>query len=607
MSEINILIVEDESVVAMGLEQDLKKLGYQVSDIVSNGIDAIEMAGEKTPDLVLMDIKLEGEMDGIKAAEAIRKKFMIPVVYLTAYADEETIQRAKITEPYGYIIKPFNERELHSAIEIGIYKNKIEQEMVIKNVAIESSINAIAMGSTDGKITYVNDAFLKTWKYTHPSRIIGRTFDSLWSEGKNPDDLLEAIKNQTQWNGEAHAQRHDGSSFMGQVCIHTVLDDNGLALCWMLTCIDITDKKLFELESIKAKEHLENLLDSASEVILSIDEHGKVSTWNKTAERMTGFNKKEIINRRISKLKVFDDAMDSECMIKNISLGEKAPFDELVLLTKKGAKKIISISYSLINSPVEQKGVLIIGKDITNESEIHNKLISGRSYYVSKDSTDIKILLSNLTHYDYEFLCFVRPHSSFYDFIRTYLDAEISFLSDLPGRKTDHAADANRFISLVHNFCTTHEKPFIILDDIHYFLIRYSFDFFANVLLNFNDIIGKTNALLFVLSEDILFDKKQKTILNQELYTLPNNSIEHTYIDDKIRRMLFFIYEQNQLNASVSFKKLMSEFDIVYATAAKRIEVLEKNNFITIKNSGKAKRMYITEKGKTFLHNVSPI
>ncbi len=129
MSKTNILIVEDESIVAKDIQQSLKKLGYTVVGVCSTGQDAINVAEETKPDLVLMDIMLKGDMSGIEAATHIREKWNIPIIYLTAYADESTLTKAKISEPYGYIIKPFKEIDLHTSIEIAIYKHGKETDV----------------------------------------------------------------------------------------------------------------------------------------------------------------------------------------------------------------------------------------------------------------------------------------------------------------------------------------------------------------------------------------------------------------------------------------------------------------------------------------------
>lgn len=129
MSNARILIVEDEVFTADQEEAKLIDLGYQVVGKAETGEDAVRLAQETKPDLVLMDIKLRGEMDGIAAAEQIRKELGIAVIYVTAFADEDLLHRARVTEPFGYILKPFDSQELKSNIEMALYKRKAEAEV----------------------------------------------------------------------------------------------------------------------------------------------------------------------------------------------------------------------------------------------------------------------------------------------------------------------------------------------------------------------------------------------------------------------------------------------------------------------------------------------
>jgi len=129
MSKENILIVEDKLIVAENLKNKLEQIGYAVSGIVTSGEEAVKKAIKLQPDLILMDIRLEGKMDGIDAAKQIRKKCKIPIIYVTAYADDETLRRASITESYGYVLKPFEIRELRGNIEMAFYKYKTEKEL----------------------------------------------------------------------------------------------------------------------------------------------------------------------------------------------------------------------------------------------------------------------------------------------------------------------------------------------------------------------------------------------------------------------------------------------------------------------------------------------
>ena len=128
MSGEKILIVEDEIIVAMGVEQKLLDLGYDVINIVDTGEDAVKCAKQLKPDLILMDIVLKGKMDGIEAAQQIHDNLDIPIIYLTAYSDDDVLKRARITEPYGYMIKPFRKNEVKAYIEVALYKHKSEKK-----------------------------------------------------------------------------------------------------------------------------------------------------------------------------------------------------------------------------------------------------------------------------------------------------------------------------------------------------------------------------------------------------------------------------------------------------------------------------------------------
>ena len=129
MPDASILIVEDETIVAEDLAKKLRRLTYTVAGVTGSGEEALTLARDLRPSLVLMDIRLAGDMDGIEAAERIRREFDLPVVYLTASSDRATIQRAKITEPFGFILKPFEDRELESHIEMALYKHQAERKL----------------------------------------------------------------------------------------------------------------------------------------------------------------------------------------------------------------------------------------------------------------------------------------------------------------------------------------------------------------------------------------------------------------------------------------------------------------------------------------------
>jgi class 3 adenylate cyclase/CheY-like chemotaxis protein len=137
LKKAHILIAEDETIIAMDIKATLEKIGYKVLDIVPSGEKVLENVYKEKPDLILMDISLSGKMDGIQAAKIVNDKYNIPVVYLTALADDETLERARVTSPFGYILKPFDERILHTTIEIALYKHKVDSELKTRTKELE--------------------------------------------------------------------------------------------------------------------------------------------------------------------------------------------------------------------------------------------------------------------------------------------------------------------------------------------------------------------------------------------------------------------------------------------------------------------------------------
>lgn len=136
--DVNILLVEDEVLVRKDIEQRLKKMGYNVVAQADNGIKAIELARETKPTLALLDIRIKGEMSGIDVAAELRKEMDIPIIYLTANTDDATVEKAKFTEPHGYIIKPFQEVNLRTTIEMALHKHAREMEVKVENTFLRS-------------------------------------------------------------------------------------------------------------------------------------------------------------------------------------------------------------------------------------------------------------------------------------------------------------------------------------------------------------------------------------------------------------------------------------------------------------------------------------
>ncbi len=178
MAKAQILIVEDDALVAMDTKQRLENLGYAVSATVSTGEEAIERAEKNAADLALMDVRLQGEMDGVEAANQIRARFNIPVVYLTAHADEEVLERAKLTEPFGYVIKPFEDRELNCTIQMALYKHKSDEALRESEERyrslVETTSDWVWEMDQNGVYTYASPKVRDLLGY-EPEEVVGKT------------------------------------------------------------------------------------------------------------------------------------------------------------------------------------------------------------------------------------------------------------------------------------------------------------------------------------------------------------------------------------------------------------------------------------------------
>src|SRR6266545_2438219 len=159
MRDAKILIVEDEAIEAMDLQQRLVGFGYPLPDVAYNGEDGIRKVELTQPDLVLMDIMMPGKLDGVAVAEQIRSRFDIPIIFITAYTDENTLSRAKITAPYGYIVKPFQERDLQITVDMALYRHKTEKELHAREkwlaITLRSIGDAVLATDDKGLITFM--------------------------------------------------------------------------------------------------------------------------------------------------------------------------------------------------------------------------------------------------------------------------------------------------------------------------------------------------------------------------------------------------------------------------------------------------------------------
>lgn len=265
MSKTRILVIEDESIVAKDIQNTLIKLGYDVPVTASNAESAFMRLDEVNPDLVFLDVKLKGDIDGIQIAEKIRDHYEIPVIFLTSFVDKETLDRAKVTEPYGYLVKPFNEPDLRSTVEMALYKFSKDQETRNEKERYENALtnldDSIITLDTDFKITFMNPK---------AEEMTGLRINH--SEG---NDLFEFIQLK-----DASGQNYDRNALHKQVVSDEALElmdaelriSNGKSHKASITCSPVKDEK-------------ENLVGYA--LVIRKNQDSTASTSAGAAETMT--------------------------------------------------------------------------------------------------------------------------------------------------------------------------------------------------------------------------------------------------------------------------------------------------------------------------------
>lgn len=419
MAETSVWIVEDESIVAMDLKARLLKMGYSVAGISGYAEEAVEEIRLNPPDIVLIDIVLKGEMDGIEAAAIIREELEIPVVYLTAYSEEGTISRAKLTEPYGYILKPFMERDLQIAIEIALYKSSMERRLRARERWLKTTIQSMGEGiiatDTEGVVRFMNPvasvlAGVSQDQATgSPSGAVFRIESGTGSQGADP--VLQALRDQRAICSDQLMVlvSSDANRRFVEYTATPIIDEKEHIIGAVLIFRDISVRVRTEEELRRHREHLEELvaertlelrkvnarleqtlhyIDMAekkwveealvSEVagsytgqqrmpdgLISIDSDLHVRLINYAAEEMTGWPQKDAENQPLSALLSLEGY--SEDSIANwlrsvIAGAARQPMEmDCVLLRRDGGRMKVRISVE----PFHDHSGVIIGATVS--------------------------------------------------------------------------------------------------------------------------------------------------------------------------------------------------------------------------------------------------
>ncbi len=379
MADVKILIVEDELITVELLRSVLEGRGYLITGSADSGPNALDLIDRERPDLILMDIRIKGDIDGIKLARIVNERDRIPIIFLTAFADRETLERVKETESYGYILKPFEETELLTNIEIALYKHsldiKLKESEERYRTLFETMKDAIYIHDIEGMLIDFNPALLELFGYSR-EEIVAVNVRSVFVNPEDPDNFLsEILKNGFLKDFATSFRRKDGGVIHCLLTANLVTSPVGKKRMIRGVIRDITRRSQAEEELRIYREHLEDLvrdrtaelvqkneqlkeeiavrkkaedavlgeklfsdtvINSLPGIFYTADEKGKIIRWNSNFELVMSYTPEEINNMELVQIvdpnyrEMFFSAVDS--------MAQKGSFIlDLRILTKFGA------------------------------------------------------------------------------------------------------------------------------------------------------------------------------------------------------------------------------------------------------------------------------
>lgn len=413
MPRARVLIVEDESPMAMNIRARLEQMAYQVCSVVSFGAEAIKQAQELKPDIVLMDIVLQGDMDGIEAAQEIRSRLDIPVIYLTACTRDELVERAKLSEPYGYIVKPVEADELKAAIEVALHKHdrekELRQEIMQRKAAqealaeseatlrriIEDSSVPMAIINQDLRIEYLNKKFINVFGYTlqdiptveewwslaYPDEEYRRFAKSKWVER-----LENATMDKTEMEGvEARVICRDGT------IRHVIFEMSPIHPQNLVILHDITDHRKAETATKQVSDELEIIFDSVPATIWYKDTGNNFIRVNKAAADLVGLRAEDINGKSAEELFPTDADKYYTDDLEVIDSGKpKLGIIEEVRNTSGEIRWVKTDKFPIRDDDGNITGILVFAIDITESKQTEKTIIQQNEF--------LNHIIESLTH-----------------------------------------------------------------------------------------------------------------------------------------------------------------------------------------------------------------
>ena len=355
MSNGRILIVEDELLFAIDLEGNLESLGYKVVEKVTNGKEAIEQAARLKPDLIIMDIKLDGEMSGIDTSQIIKDTLDIPVIFLTAHSDSQTIEEAKLTEPFGFLLKPLRVDEVNSMIKTALHKHKIENKLRESERRFRDLTDLLPQPvfevALDGKITFANRSFMEYFSFDENDFSDGISFYKLFLQDTFPEiseKFMEITQGISCLNYEFQTVDKNGK-IKSSLFYANRITNKEIVTGIRGTFTDISKRKEAEKDIITQKHFFEAIFNNSPEAIVSTDSEGNIIKVNTQFESMFGYKSEELLGKNLDNILAPKDLQQEALNLTKIVVVDKK---RISFETKRRCKNGQLIDTVIVGNPV---------------------------------------------------------------------------------------------------------------------------------------------------------------------------------------------------------------------------------------------------------------
>lgn len=381
-----ILIVDDELIVASDIKSAVEKLGYDVIGIAGDADQALELIKDITPDIILMDIMLKDSIDGIALSEIIVEKIDVPIVFVTAYSDKETVERAKKVEPYSYLTKPFNNRDLFNAIEISLYKHNTEKKLKEKEERYSTILEVALDGfwivdAATRKLLEVNQAYVKMSGYSK-EELLSMSISDL-EVIESPEETkkhIELVREKGDDRFESVHRRKDGTHINVEVSVQYISLEEGIIICFLR---DITEKKRVDREN----KLLAEMLNDAPGAITIHNMKGEFLYANQKTFQIHGYSEKEFMSIKLHQLDVPESAELIEERIRKILEEGEAQF-EVRHYCKDGTSIPLDITARIVDWKGE-RAILSVATDLRERKRAEHEL--------RQKEEGLKMVLENLS------------------------------------------------------------------------------------------------------------------------------------------------------------------------------------------------------------------